>query len=147
MLRVVITTPRHKCTDATALHVYLSNGEHFLTSLEFAVSQVWTSRFGILLEKTASTAKLPNATTVPMPRLFSLSHPLEEMCPVLVRPLIGTMGYMLDTDYRVVYTDARTDLVLMYDNKMKKHFVSRLRRATEEEANAICELVCLPTLS
>lgn len=100
---------------------------------------MWTSRFGILLEKTASTAHLPNATSVPMPRLFSLAHPLEEMCPVLVRPLIGTMGYMLDSDYRVVYTDARTDLVLMYDNKMKKHFVSRLRRATDEEATAICE--------
>lgn len=126
-------------TDAKSLHVYLSSGEHFLTSLEFAVSQVWTTRYGILLEKTASSAKLSNNHSVAMPRLFSLSHPLDEMCPVLVRPLIGALGYLTDADYRVVHASAQSELVLMYDNKLSKHFVSRLRRATAEETTAICE--------
>lgn len=123
------------------MHVYLSSGEHFLTSLEFAVSQVWSTRYGILLEKTASTAKLSSAHSIPMPRLFSLAHPLDEMCPVLVRPLAGALAYITESDYRVVHASAQSDLVLMYDNKMGKHFVSRLRPATTKEATSIGEFV------
>lgn len=123
-------------SDSMAMHVYLSNGEHFLTSLEFAVSQVWTTRFGVLLEKTASTAQI-HTQSIAMPRLFSLSHPLDEMCPVLVRPLIGSVAYLTEADYQVVFTSSQSPLVLMYDNKLSKHFVSRLRPTTAEETNTI----------
>lgn len=117
--------------------MYIDNGEDFLTSLEFAVSHIWRTHFGILLQKNASSATISNQT-IPLPRLYSLSHPLDEMCPVLIRTMLGSLIYLTDSDYAIVFTSPSSKLVLMYDQKTSRHFVARLRKVTEEEANNIC---------
>lgn len=119
-----------------ALRVYLDTGEDFLTSLEFPVSHTWQTHFGILLQKNASTATV-STQSIPMPRLFSLTHPLDEMCPILLRPQTGPLAYLTDSDYVVVFVTTTSPLVLMYDQKAGKHFVSRLRPVTDEETNLI----------
>lgn len=122
--------------DSNALRVYCSNGEDFLTNLAFPVSRVWPTRFGILLEKEASNTII-QSHSISMPRIFSLSHPLDEICPVLNRSNIGVISYLIEAEYSVVFTADNTNLVLLYDNKLGKHFVSRLRKATEEEINFV----------
>lgn len=127
-------------SDSTSLRVYLSTGEDYLASLEFPVSNTWSTRYGILLEKNASIATI-DIHSIPMPRLFSLSHPLDEMCPVLIKSNSGSMSYLTENDYKVIFVCAETDLVLMYDNKTGKHFVSKLRKASMNETNAIGGLI------
>lgn len=122
--------------DSTSLRVYLSTGEDYLSSLEFSVSSTWLTRYGILLEKNASTTTI-DIHSIPMPRLFSMSHPLDEMCPVLVKSNLGSISYLTDNDYKVIFVCSENDLVLLYDNKTGKHFVSKLRKATMQEANAV----------
>ncbi|XP_037936242.1 anaphase-promoting complex subunit 1 [Teleopsis dalmanni] len=122
--------------DSNSLRVYCSNGEDFLNNLEFPVSNVWPTRFGILLEKVASKTVVQNMT-IAMPRLFSLSHPLDEICPVLNKTSTNIISYLIESDYIIIFSSEISDLLLLYDNKIGKHFVSRLRRATEEEINAV----------
>lgn len=74
-----------------------------------------------------------------MPRLFSLTHPLDEMSPVLFKTSTGIISYLTESDYKIIFSDPSMDLLLMYDNKIGKHFVAKLRKATEDEANAVCK--------
>ncbi|XP_036221809.2 anaphase-promoting complex subunit 1 isoform X2 [Bactrocera oleae] len=117
--------------DQTALHIYCSNGEDYLCNLEFPVSHVWPTAFGILLEKVASSAIVQNHA-ISMPRLFSLAHPLQEICPVICKTATN-IGYLVESDYNIIYTSENSELVLLYDNRIGKQFISRLRKATEEE--------------
>lgn len=126
-------------SDSTSLRVYLSTGEDYLASLEFSVSNTWSTRYGILLEKNASTTTI-DIHSIPMPRLFSLSHPLDEMSPVLIKSNSGSISYLTESDYKVIFVCAENDLVLMYDNKTGKHFVSKLRKASMQEANSVGEI-------
>lgn len=121
--------------DGSTLKVYCSNGENFVTSIECPVSNVWVARHGILLEKEPSNTVL-EAHSIPMPRLFSLTHPLDEMCPVLIK-MNNTTAYLTEAEYRIVFSCEKNDLVLMFDEKTAKHFVCFLRKATDEEKTIV----------
>lgn len=118
--------------DNLSLKVYCNQGENYMTSLEFPVSNVWSTKFGILLEKDASSTIIESQSIL-MPRLFSLSHPLDEMCPVLIKPINGTVGYLTEADFKVVFTTLENNFVLLYDNKTGRHFICKLRNATDDE--------------
>lgn len=122
--------------DATSLRVYLPTGEDYVTSLEFHVSRVWSTGQCILLERKASNATVQD-DTIQMPQLFSLSHPLNEMVPVLIRSMNGEVAFFAANNYVVVFASESNDLVMLYDNKLGKHFVARLRKATLEEKQSI----------
>lgn len=102
------------------------------------VSNVWRTKFGILLEKNASCTTI-QSHTISMPRLFSLAHPLDEMCPVLIKSNTGIISYLTGSDYKVVFACADNDLVLLFDNKIGKHFAAKLRKATVDETNIVCK--------
>lgn len=104
------------------------------------MSNVWRTKLGILLEKNASCTTI-QSHKISMPRLFSLAHPLDEMCPVLIKLNNGNISYIIDSDYKVVFASADTDLVLLFDNKIGKHFVAKLRKATTDETNIVCKLI------
>lgn len=122
--------------DQTSLRVYCSNGEDFLSNLEFPISHVWPTRFGILLEKEASNTIIQNHT-ISMPRLFSLSHPLDEICPVLNKSATNVISYLIESDYSIIFSDENSDLLLLYDTKIGKHFISKLRKASSDEIQYI----------
>lgn len=126
----------NRFSDQNVLHVYSNNGERFLTNLQFPVSKVWPTRLGILLEKIASTTIIQNHTIM-MPRLFSLTHPLEEICPVLNKPNSNNISYLVESEYQILFSDENCDLLLLYDKRQAKHFISRLRKANNEEINYI----------
>ncbi|XP_055370778.1 anaphase-promoting complex subunit 1 isoform X2 [Condylostylus longicornis] len=122
--------------DSTCLRVYCSNGEDYLTNLEFAVSHVWSTKYGILLEKEASNAII-QTHLISMPRFFTLTHPLDEMCPLLSKSSTGGIGYLTEADYKIIFTTPQSDLILLFDNKIGKHFVAKLRKATEDEIHVV----------
>ncbi|KAH8304880.1 hypothetical protein KR018_006035 [Drosophila ironensis] len=124
--------------DQSALRVYCDDGEDFLANLDFPVSQMWQTVHGLLLEKDSSNA-LVSHLTIPMPRLFSMSHPLHEACPVILKAATNSTGYMTEPEYSVVFTTEDSDLVLLYDAKFFKHFVARLRKVTPEEVNLVSQ--------
>lgn len=72
-----------------------------------------------------------------MPRLFSLAHPLDEICPVLNKSATNVISYLIEPDYNIIFSDENSDLLLLYDTKIGKHFISRLRKATNDEIQYI----------
>ncbi|XP_053692901.1 anaphase-promoting complex subunit 1 [Sabethes cyaneus] len=121
--------------DGSMLRVYCNNGENFITSIECPISHVYVSRRCVLLEKESSSSLL-ETHTIPMPRLFSLAHPLDEMCPVLIKMNNATV-YLTEAEYSLVFSSEENDLILMFDEKTGKHFVCFLRKATDDEKNLV----------
>lgn len=122
--------------DSKALRVYLPSGEHYMTSLEFAVSQVWPTNQCILMQRSISNLSMETGS-MQMPRLFSLTHSLAEISPVLFHSLHGETTFFIDNDYRIVFASDQYDLILLYDNKNGKHLVAVLRKATDEEKQEV----------
>ncbi|XP_055551724.1 anaphase-promoting complex subunit 1 [Wyeomyia smithii] len=121
--------------DGSALRVYCNNGENFITSIECPISNVYVTQHCVLLEKESSSSLL-ETHTIPMPRLFSLAHPLDEMSPVLIKMNNATV-YLTEAEYRLVFSCEDNDLILMFDEKTGKHFVCFLRKATDDEKNLV----------
>lgn len=124
--------------DQDALRVYCDNGEDYLANLDFPVSHLWQTVHGLLLEKDSSNALISHLS-IAMPRLFSMSHPLHEACPVVLKTSTNSTGYMTEPELSVVFTTEDSDLVLLYDAKFFKHFVARLRKVTPEEVNYVSQ--------
>lgn len=123
--------------DATCLKTYLSDGEDFLTSLEFPVADIWPVRSCVLFERDATVTTI-ESRAIAMPRLFSQRHPLEEMSPVLIK-YGDYLGYFANGEHRVIFCGETLDLVLLYDLKSGRHFIARLRKASEDEINYVAE--------
>lgn len=122
--------------DATSMRVYSSCGEDFRTSLEFSVSNVWPTKMALLLERNASVTKVGNES-IAMPRLFSITHPLNEMCPVLFKSITGSINLLSESDYKIVFSNPENDLVMLFDYRSGKHFLAKLRVATADEKQAV----------
>lgn len=122
--------------DSTSMRVYSSCGEDFRTSLEFAVSNVWQTKTALLLERNASAAMVGNES-IAMPRLFSITHPLNEMCPLLFKSISGSVNLFTDCDFRIVFSNAENDLVMLFDYRSGKHFLAKIREATVDEKQAV----------
>jgi anaphase-promoting complex subunit 1 len=59
----------------------------------------WNTRLSILLEKEASSTSI-EGNAVPMPKFFSLAHPLDDMYPVLLK-IQGSINYITEEEYKV----------------------------------------------
>ncbi|XP_033307118.1 anaphase-promoting complex subunit 1 isoform X2 [Bombus bifarius] len=133
--------------DSYTLKVFTNLGEDYVSSLQFQVSAVWSTRYGILLEKTQvpisetrytslerNRLQLHNDTNLPV--VFSLTHPLDEICPVLIKH--GNISYMYDSNQQIVFTSSEPSLAVIYDTKTGLHSVYKIRKASTEE----CQMVC-----
>lgn len=85
--------------DAYSLKVYSTNGENLATSVESPISKIWITKYCIIIEKEASSASL-EGHSLPMPRIFSLMHPLDDMFPVLMKNNL-LISYITEADYKV----------------------------------------------
>lgn len=128
--------------DTTSLNVYCADGENYTATLDFPVSNVWCTNFGLVFEKDALTTTIGEAHHICFPRVFSMSHPLEEIRPVLMKPLLGAgpINYFTEAEYKIIFTETRSDLVLLHDNKQGRHFICVLRRATDTEIDLVNQL-------
>jgi anaphase-promoting complex subunit 1 len=85
--------------DCNSLKVFSKNGENLITSVEYPINQVWITKFCILLEKDASTTFI-DGHQIPMPRVFSLTHALDDMFPVLLKAQ-NIISYISEDEYKV----------------------------------------------
>lgn len=124
--------------DTMSLKVYSINGENLVTSIETPISKIWLTKYCVLIEKEASSSVIENQL-VSMPRIFSLIHPLDDMFPVLLKSYTTT-NYLTEADYKIVFTSELSDIILVFDSRSGKHFVCKLRKATEEETGTVTNL-------
>lgn len=84
--------------DTMSIQVFATNGENLVSAIESPISNVWTTKFCVLLEKEASLSTIDG--NVSLPRLFSLEHPLDDMYPVLLKSNLQ-ITYISDAEHRV----------------------------------------------
>ncbi|XP_078053194.1 anaphase promoting complex subunit 1 isoform X2 [Augochlora pura] len=133
--------------DSYTLKVFAETGEDYVSSLQFQVSAVWPTKYGILLEKSQVPSseirytsldgnKLQLHSDTNLPVAFSLMHPLDEICPVLIKH--GSISYMYDSNQRIVFTSSEPSLAVIYDTKTGLHSVYKIRKALIEECQVVC---------
>lgn len=148
--------------DTNSLKVYATNGENLMAAIESPISKIWITKYCILIEKDASTAVV-DGHSVAMPRMFSLTHPLDDMYPVLLKssPVIT---YLTENDFKVsysyfsynkcfmtffsqiIFSSEDSDIILMFDSRNGKHLVCKLRKATDEETSTVSNLYDTSTM-
>lgn len=123
--------------DAETLRIYSPCGEDYRTSFPFPVSNVFQTKYGLILEKNASSAVVDDLHSMAMPRVYSINHPLNEICPILLKTLNGHIGFITDARTKIAFTVFENDLVMIYDGKIGKHILCKLRKATQEEKQKV----------
>ncbi|XP_034943915.1 anaphase-promoting complex subunit 1 [Chelonus insularis] len=132
--------------DNYTLRVFTAEGEDYMSSLQFQISAVWATKYGILMEK--SEVPLSRHTSLEisrwagqnensLPVAFSLTHPLDEICPVLIKH--GGVNYMRDSNLKIVFTSTEPSLAVIYDTKTGLHSVYKIRKASSEERQVVCD--------
>lgn len=85
--------------DTSSLKVYSSNGENLMSAVEPPISRIWVTKYCVIVDKDASTS-LVDGHSLPMPRIFSLVHPLDDMFPVLIKAN-SVVNYFAEAEYKV----------------------------------------------
>lgn len=96
---VVDSTQGIGVIDTSSLKVYSTSGENLVTSIESPISKIWITKFCVLVEKEASSTII-DGHALPMPRIFSLVHPLDDMFPVLLKSNL-LVSYVTEAEYKV----------------------------------------------
>lgn len=124
----------------SCLNVHTVTGKDFTAPLPFQVSNLWATKFGLLLERKNSSDQ-PSAPGECLPTVFSLLHPLEEVAPVLCQSAGVSDGsrahYMSDSNMNIVFSCCQPSILVCYDSAQGIHTVWTLRTVTHHERSVV----------
>lgn len=66
--------------------------------------------------------------------LFSLSFPLDDICPVAINQG-GIVNIFNNNNYKIVFTSERPSICMIYDVTTKQHSVFRIRKIRADEGD------------
>ncbi|KAF0027731.1 hypothetical protein F2P81_020472 [Scophthalmus maximus] len=106
------------------------------------VADVWATKFGLLLErKNAATDAQLSPPGEPLPTLFSMLHPLDEIAPVVCKPAGLFEGsrvqYASESSMKILFSCCQPSIVVSYDTIQGIHIVWALRKVTNDERSAV----------
>uniref|UniRef100_A0A672PRS3 Anaphase-promoting complex subunit 1 n=1 Tax=Sinocyclocheilus grahami TaxID=75366 RepID=A0A672PRS3_SINGR len=127
--------------QSTCVNVHSMSGKDFMSPLPFQVSALWSTKFGLLLERKNIIVD-GNISPIrePLPTLFSMLHPLDEIAPVVCKStglFESRLQYVSDSALRVVFTCHEPSIIMTYDTQQCTHTVWTLRKATPEEQTTV----------
>ncbi|XP_007551191.1 anaphase-promoting complex subunit 1 isoform X2 [Poecilia formosa] len=128
--------------QSSCINVHTVTGKDFISPLPFQVSNVWATKFGLLLErKNAANDTQPNPPGEPLPTVFSMLHPLDEIAPIVYKPSGLFEGsrvqYVSDSNMKMVFTCCQPSIVVSYDTIQGTHTVWALRKVTHDERSTV----------
>uniref|UniRef100_A0A8C1Q497 Anaphase-promoting complex subunit 1 n=1 Tax=Cyprinus carpio TaxID=7962 RepID=A0A8C1Q497_CYPCA len=109
--------------QSTCVNVHSMSGKDFISPLPF---QVRTDLNLFIRE--------------PLPTLFSMLHPLDEIAPVVCKStglFESRLQYVTDSALRVVFTCHEPSIIMTYDTQQCTHTVWTLRKVTPEEQTTV----------
>ncbi|XP_013136124.1 PREDICTED: anaphase-promoting complex subunit 1-like, partial [Papilio polytes] len=74
----------------------------------------------------------------PLPTCFSLSHPLDEVIPILIKSPSQGLQYYSDGDVQIIFVSVNPSIILLYDWKLGYHSLWKIRKATRDECLNMC---------
>ncbi|KAI1240326.1 Anaphase-promoting complex subunit 1 [Lamprotornis superbus] len=126
----------------SCINVHSMEGKDYIAALPFQVANVWPTKYGLLFERSSSSHEVPpSPPREPLPTMFSMLHPLDEITP-LVWKSGGVFGssrvqYVADHTLRIVFLSADPSIVMTYDTVQSLHTVWALRRVKPEEQSLV----------
>ncbi|CAH0400129.1 unnamed protein product [Chilo suppressalis] len=75
---------------------------------------------------------------VPLPTCFSLSHPLDEVTPILMKSTSQGLQYYNDGDIQIIFVNISPSIILLYDSKLGTHSLWKIRKAMRDECLSMC---------
>uniref|UniRef100_A0A8C6KV63 Anaphase promoting complex subunit 1 n=1 Tax=Nothobranchius furzeri TaxID=105023 RepID=A0A8C6KV63_NOTFU len=141
--------------QSSCINVHTVTGKDFISPLPFQVSNVWATKFGLLLERkiSANDTQL-NPPGEPLPMVFSMLHPLDEIAPLVSKPSSqfdsSTVHYMSDSTMKIVFTCCQPSILVSYDTVQGTHTVWALRKVTHDVVLCLltfAQLQCVRTIS
>ncbi|XP_061717841.1 anaphase-promoting complex subunit 1 [Cydia pomonella] len=75
---------------------------------------------------------------VPLPTCFSLSHPLDDVCPILMKSPSHGLQYYNDGDVQIIFVSTDPSIILLYDCKLATHSLWKIRKTTRDECLSMC---------
>lgn len=75
---------------------------------------------------------------VPLPTCFSLSHPLDEVTPILMKSPSQGLQYYNDGDLQIIFVSTCPSVILLYDWKLGAHSLWKIRKASRDECLSMC---------
>ncbi|XP_020508782.2 anaphase-promoting complex subunit 1 [Labrus bergylta] len=130
--------------QSSCVNVHTVTGKDFISPLPFQVSNVWSTKFGLLLErKNPATDAQISPPGEPLPTVFSMLHPLDEIAPVVCKPTSLFEGsrvqYASDANMKIVFSCCQPSLVISYDTVQGIHSVWALRKVTHDERSTVLQ--------
>ncbi|XP_062286497.1 anaphase-promoting complex subunit 1 [Scomber scombrus] len=128
--------------QSSCVNVHTVTGKDFISPLPFQVLNVWATKFGLLLErKNTGTDSQLSPPGEPLPTIFSMLHPLDEIAPVVSKPAGQFEGsrvqYVSDSTMKIVFSCCQPSIVVSYDTVQGIHSVWALRKVTNDERSTV----------
>ncbi|KAM3605750.1 uncharacterized protein V6R79_003985 [Siganus canaliculatus] len=135
--------------QSSCINVHTVTGKDFISPLPFQVSDVWATKFGLLLErKNTTTDSQLSPPGDPLPTVFSMLHPLDEIAPVVCKPTGLFEGsrvqYASDSTMKILFSCSQPSLVVSYDTVQRLHSVWVLRKVTPDERSSVLRCAADP---
>ncbi|XP_035256642.1 anaphase-promoting complex subunit 1 isoform X2 [Anguilla anguilla] len=128
--------------QSTCVNVHSMSGKDFISPLPFQVSTLWPTKFGLLFERKNPSSDVPmSPPREPLPTVFSMLHPLDEIAPVVCRSTglleAPRVQYVSDSTLRIVFSSCEPSIIMTYDTVQCAHTVWALRKVTSEEQSMV----------
>ncbi|XP_012512213.1 PREDICTED: anaphase-promoting complex subunit 1 [Propithecus coquereli] len=128
--------------QSSCINIHSIEGKDYIASLPFQVANVWPTKYGLLFERSSSSHEVPpGPPREPLPTMFSMLHPLDEITPLVCKSgsLFGSsrVQYVVDPAMKIVFLNIDPSIVMTYDAVQNVHSVWTLRRVKSEEENAV----------
>nr|5LGG_A Chain A, Anaphase-promoting complex subunit 1,Anaphase-promoting complex subunit 1,Anaphase-promoting complex subunit 1,Anaphase-promoting complex subunit 1 [Homo sapiens] len=128
--------------QSSCINMHSIEGKDYIASLPFQVANVWPTKYGLLFERSASSHEVPpGSPREPLPTMFSMLHPLDEITPLVCKSgsLFGSsrVQYVVDHAMKIVFLNTDPSIVMTYDAVQNVHSVWTLRRVKSEEENVV----------
>uniref|UniRef100_A0A7N8XWN5 Anaphase-promoting complex subunit 1 n=1 Tax=Mastacembelus armatus TaxID=205130 RepID=A0A7N8XWN5_9TELE len=119
--------------QSSCINVHTITGKDFISPLPFQVRERETDG------KKRSFA--PVLYREPLPTVFSMLHPLDEIAPVVCKPAGLFEGcrvqYASDSTMKIVFSCSQPSVVVFYDTVQGIHSVWALRKVTHDERSTV----------
>ncbi|MEE6474887.1 hypothetical protein FKM82_010525 [Ascaphus truei] len=128
--------------QSSCINVHNTAGMDYIAPLPFQVANVWPTKYGLLFERNSCSHEVPQSPPrEPLPTMFSMLHPLDEITPLVCRSggIFGSsrVQYVSDHTMRIVFTNSDPSIVMTYDTVQSSHTVWALRKVKPEEQNVV----------
>lgn len=121
----------------SCISIFDREGQHFQIPLPFAYSEMYPTEVGILIERDCD----PQNDSSPV--LFALTHPTQEIAPIIFRKLaesndnVEPPTYYMPDSTSLVISHPKLPLCLMYNSRDCSHSIWKVRRTTQDETEQI----------